>query len=63
MENQVKSTIDAASVATAVASFINILPAIAALASIIWTVLRIVEMITGKPIAELIKRKQDENNG
>lgn len=31
------------------------LPAIAALASLVWTVMRIVEMVKGKSISEMLK--------
>jgi hypothetical protein len=57
----VKHVIDGASVVTAFAAFMNMLPAIAALFSIIWTGMRIIEMITGKPFSELIKKKEDKN--
>jgi len=50
-----KTMIDLASVVTAVGAFFNALPAIAALFSLIWTILRIVEMITGKTINQIIE--------
>jgi hypothetical protein len=36
----------------------QILPAIAAGLSIVWTLMRIIEMVAGKPVAELIWRKK-----
>jgi hypothetical protein len=37
----------------------QLLPAVAALFTIVWTGMRITEMIAGKPFAELIRRKKD----
>ncbi len=51
-----KTVIDVASVFTAFGAFFQFLPAVAALFSIVWTVMRIAEMISGKPFNELIKR-------
>jgi hypothetical protein len=56
-----KSAVDGLSVITAFATLFQVLPAIAALFSIVWTGMRIIEMITGKPFSEIIKRKDDEN--
>lgn len=41
---------------TTIGTLAGLLPAIAALFSIIWTALRIIEMITGKTISELLKK-------
>ena len=41
-----KSTLDAASVATAIGTFMNALPAVAALFTIVWTGIRIYETKT-----------------
>ena len=56
----VEHAIDAVSVAIVVGTLTTWLPPIAALLSIIWTTLRILEMWTGKTMAERrkIKRKQ-----
>jgi hypothetical protein len=40
----------------------QLLPAVAALFTIVWTGMRITEMIAGKPFAELIRRKKDSSN-
>jgi hypothetical protein len=56
-----KHAVDGVSVITAFATLLDILPAVAALFSIVWTGMRIIEMITGKPFSEIIKRKDDEN--
>jgi hypothetical protein len=47
-----KHIVDAISVTTVVGTLTAWLPPIAALLSIIWTALRIYEMITGKQIAD-----------
>lgn len=57
LHDHVKHLIDWAAVATAVAAFAAWLPPIAALLSAIWTLLRMVEMFTGKTIAELRGKK------
>lgn len=56
----VKTAVDVASVATAFGAFFEMLPSIAAIFSIVWTGMRIVEMCTGKSINELIKGGKDE---
>jgi len=55
---QTKTVLDIASLFTAFGAFFQVLPAIAALFSIIWTVMRIAEMVSGKPFSVLIKRKK-----
>jgi hypothetical protein len=50
---------DGISVVTAVATLAEVLPSVAALFTIIWTGMRIVEMIAGKPFSEVIRRKKD----
>jgi hypothetical protein len=55
---QTKTVLDIASLFTAFGAFFQVLPAIAAVFSIIWTAMRIAEMVSGKPFSELIKRKK-----
>jgi len=55
----VKSTLDIVSVFAAVGSFLEMFTPIFGLIGAIWTLMRIAEMITGKPFAELIRRKKD----
>lgn len=57
-----KHVIDSISIVTVVGTLTQWLPPIAALVTIIWTVLRIWEMITGVPIADRRKKggKRDE---
>jgi hypothetical protein len=54
----VKQVGDGLSVVTAVATITNMLPSIAALFTIIWTGMRIAEMITGKEFSVLIGLKK-----
>lgn len=51
---------DGVSIVTAVATLAEVLPAVAALFTIIWTGMRIVEMIVGKPFADIIRRKKKD---
>lgn len=60
MEHPVKHTLDAAAVMATLGTLANILPVIAAILSILWTAMRITEMITGKAISELLKRNTHE---
>jgi hypothetical protein len=54
----VKQVGDGVSVFTAVATLTNVLPSIAALFTIIWTGMRIAEMVTGKEFSVLIGWKK-----
>lgn len=58
MDNPVKHTIDFAAALTMIGTLMTFLPYIAALFTIIWYILRFIEMFSGKTIAELIKRKK-----
>ena len=51
---------DGVSIVTAVATLAEVLPAVAALFTIVWTGMRIVEMIAGKPFADIIRRKKSD---
>jgi hypothetical protein len=54
----VKQIADGVAVVTAVGSLVNALPAVAALFTIIWTGMRIAEMVTGKEFSMLIGMKK-----
>lgn len=54
----VKQIADGVSVVTAVGTLVQVLPAAAALFTIIWTGMRITEMITGKEFSVLIGFKK-----
>ena len=55
----VKSTLDIVSVFAAVGSFLEMFTPIFGLIGAIWTLMRIAEMIAGKPFSEIIRRKKD----
>lgn len=55
MSDTAKHVADALSVATVVGTLATWLPPIAAMLSIVWTLFRLIEMVTGKTISELIK--------
>jgi hypothetical protein len=54
----IKHILDIVSVTAAIGSFLNILTPVFGLIGAVWTLMRIVEMITGKPFAELIRKKK-----
>jgi len=56
----VKNTLDIVSVFAAVGSFLEMFTPIFGLVGAIWTLMRIAEMIAGKPFAEIIRRKKGE---
>ena len=56
-----KSTLDAASVVTAIGTFMNALPAIAALFTIVWTGIRIYETDTIQKMIAVWKEVKDED--
>ena len=57
----IKHVADGVAAVTAVGTVMQLLPAVAALFTIVWTGMRIVEMIAGKPFAELIRRKKADD--
>lgn len=56
----VKNAVDILSVVAAIGSFLNILTPIFGLIGAVWTLMRIAEMVTGKPFSEIIKRKKPD---
>ena len=54
----VKNTLDIVSVFAAIGSFLELLTPVFGLIGAVWTLMRIAEMITGKPFVELIRRKK-----
>ena len=58
----IKHAADGVAAVTAVGAVMQLFPAVAALFTIVWTGMRITEMIAGKPFAELIRRKKDAVN-
>lgn len=55
-----KNVIDIVSVVAAIGSFLDILTPVFGLIGAIWTLMRIAEMVTGKPFAEIIRRKKPD---
>jgi hypothetical protein len=55
----VKSTLDIVSVFATIGSFLEMFTPVFGLIGAVWTVMRIAEMVAGKPFAELIRRKKD----
>ena len=58
----IKHVADGVAAVTAVGTMMQLLPAVAALFTIVWTGMRIIEMIAGKPFADIIRRKKDSLN-
>jgi hypothetical protein len=56
----IKNTLDILSVFAAIGSFLQLLTPVFGLIGAIWTLMRIAEMITGKPFREIIRRKKDD---
>jgi hypothetical protein len=54
----VKSTLDIVSALAAIGSFLNLFTPIFGLIGAVWTLMRIAEMVTGKPFSEIIGRKK-----
>jgi hypothetical protein len=58
----VKNTLDILSVFATIGSFLQLLTPVFGLIGAIWTLMRIAEMITGKPFAEIIRRKKRDDD-
>jgi len=56
----VKNTLDIVSVFATIGSFLEMLTPVFGLIGAVWTLMRIAEMVTGKPFAELIRRKKPD---
>jgi hypothetical protein len=52
-----KHILDIVSVSAAIGSFLSILTPVFGLIGAVWTLMRIAEMIAGKPFSELIRKK------
>jgi hypothetical protein len=53
-----KSVLDIVSVMAAIGSFLEMLTPVFGLIGAVWTLMRIAEMVAGKPFAEIIRRKK-----
>ena len=58
-QDTVKNVIDLVSVVAAIGSFLELLTPIFGLIGAVWTLMRIAEMVTGKPFSEIIGRKKE----
>ncbi len=56
----VKNTLDILSVFAAIGSFLEMLTPVFGFIGAVWTLMRIAEMVTGKPFSELIRRKKPD---
>jgi hypothetical protein len=56
----VKNALDIVSLFATVGAFLEMLTPVFGLIGAIWTVMRITEMIAGKPFSELIRRKKGD---
>lgn len=57
----VKNVLDIASVFAAIGSFLNLMTPVFGLIGAVWTLMRIAEMVTGKPFVEIIRRKKADD--
>lgn len=56
----VKNTLDILSVFATIGSFLQMLTPVFGFIGAVWTVMRIMEMVAGKPFAEIIRRKKPD---
>lgn len=56
----VKHALDILSVFAAIGSFLQMLTPVFGLIGAVWTTMRIIEMVVGKPFAEIIRRKKPD---
>ena len=58
----VKNASDIVSVVATIGSFLQVITPLFGLIGAIWTLMRIAEMVTGKPFNEIIRRKKDSDD-
>ena len=58
----IKHVADGVAAVTAIGTLMQLLPSVAALFTIVWTGMRITEMVAGKPFADIIRRKKDASD-
>ena len=56
----IKNTLDILSVFATIGSFFQMLTPVFGFIGAVWTVMRIAEMVAGKPFAEIIRRKKPD---
>ena len=58
----VKNVADIVSVFATIGSFLQVITPLFGLIGAVWTLMRIAEMVTGKPFDQIIRRKKDSND-
>ena len=58
----VKNAADIVSVVATIGSFLQVITPLFGLIGAVWTLMRIAEMVTGKPFNEIISRKKGDEN-
>jgi hypothetical protein len=58
----VKNVADIVSVFATIGSFLQVITPLFGLIGAVWTLMRIAEMVTGKPFNEIIRRKKDDDD-
>jgi hypothetical protein len=58
----VKNAADIVSVVATIGSFLQVITPLFGLIGAVWTLMRIAEMVTGKPFNEIIRRKKGSND-
>lgn len=54
----VKNVLDFASAIAAIGAFLQLLTPVFGLIGAVWTLMRIAEMVSGKPFSDLVRRKK-----
>lgn len=57
----VKNTLDIMAAIAAISSFLQLLTPFFGLIGAIWTLMRIAEMITGKTVSQMLRRKRQDD--
>lgn len=58
----VKNVADIVSVFATIGSFLQVITPLFGLIGAVWTLMRIAEMVTGKPFDQIIRRKKDDDD-
>ena len=58
----VKNAADIVSVVATIGSFLQVITPLFGLIGAVWTLMRIAEMVTGKPFNEIIRCKKDDKD-
>lgn len=58
----VKNAADIVSVVATIGSFLQVITPLFGLIGAVWTLMRIAEMVTGKPFDQIIRRKKGDEN-